>query len=72
MIGDHKAREKIVRMKVRDRIDSDHHPVDIWIEGGRVGKGRVRGKNCWREVWDEEGRESFKQKLEGMVEMGEE
>lgn len=49
MRGDVKGRIK--RMRIGDRIDLDHHSVEIWVEGRVVGKrkgerrkgaGRVR------------------------------
>lgn len=37
VIGDTEVREKILRMKVGDRIDSNHYPMEVWIEGGDMG-----------------------------------
>lgn len=44
IIGDRETREKVKRMRVGDRIDSDHHPLEIWIEGKRRGGKRGRGR----------------------------
>lgn len=55
-------------MKVEDKIDSDHQPVEIWIRGyeERKREGRKR-RNRWRGVWDEKGREEFRERV-GKVE----
>lgn len=57
-------------MKISDRVDSDHHPVKVWIEDRGDRKIRKKKeKREWRNVWDEEGRKEFKQKL-GKIEIG--
>jgi len=70
VIGDVEVRESIEYMEIGDRIDSDHHPVEVEVKGKewkrRKGKGE---KKEWRGVWDEEGREVFRQRL-GEVEGG--
>lgn len=51
--------------KNEDRIDSDYHPVEVWIEG-RVER-RKRGERrerAGRVIWDGEGREMFRKKIE--------
>lgn len=52
-----------------DRVNSDHHPVKALLEG-EVKDKRNRGKyrKCWREVWDDEDRNVFRQKV-GRLEM---
>jgi len=63
--GEEVTREKIRRMKVGDRIDSDHHPLEVWIEekrGRRGGRRKERGK-VWKGIWDREGREAFRGKV---------
>lgn len=69
-IGDLEVRERIKSLRIGDRVDSDHHPVEIWIEDREDRKIRKRkGKREWRGVWDEEGRKEFKRKL-GKIEIG--
>lgn len=51
-------------MKIGDRIDSDYHPVEVWMKGRearKVGKSKLR--KVWRGIWDEEGRDLFRRKL---------
>lgn len=43
LIGDEDVKERIKRMRIGDRIDSDHHSVEIWVEG-RVDREEERGK----------------------------
>lgn len=57
-------------MRISDRVDSDLHPVEVWIEDRGDKKIRKRkGKREWKGVWDEEGRKEFKQRL-GKIELG--
>ena len=43
------TRERVERLEVGDRVDSDHHPVAVWLRGegrersGRRKKGEGRG-----------------------------
>lgn len=43
------VRDRIKRMELVDRVDSDHHPIEVWLEGEVRGK-RKRGvdRKCWR------------------------
>lgn len=52
-------------MRIGDRIDSDHHPVEVWIEG-RVErrKREERRERAGRMICDGEGREMFRKKIE--------
>lgn len=43
LIGDENVKGRIKRMRIGDRIDSDHHSVEIWVEG-RVDREEERGK----------------------------
>ena len=73
VIGDEEVREKILELKKGDRIDSDHHTIKVWVEGGmkernkKIEKRKDRGG---RGVRDEEECRKFEQKL-GRVKMGE-
>lgn len=70
VLGSKDVKEKIRELKIWDKIDSDHHPMEIVIEGRDKWRRECRGGKCWKEVWDEEDRERFKQKLEGMMTEG--
>lgn len=37
------VRDKIERLQIEDNVDSDYHPVVIWIKGGGRGKGEKKG-----------------------------
>lgn len=65
ILAEKEMAERVARLEIGDRVDSDHHPVVVWMKGGdyeRKGGGRMKGRVC-RGVWDEEGRESFKARL---------
>jgi len=58
-------------MEVAEKVDSDHFPVVISVEGeGRGGKERSRKVRRWE--WTEVGRELFREKIEGALEGKEE
>lgn len=66
-IEDSEVKDKINRMRIGDRMDSDHHPIKLWI-GEQVGEGKERkkGRKLRREIWNEEGRQVFNKKIEGI------
>ncbi|XP_011868143.1 PREDICTED: uncharacterized protein LOC105562162, partial [Vollenhovia emeryi] len=66
VIGDKETRDRVKRLVIGDKIDSDHHPVEITIGEGvkeREGRRRKNRRKEWRGRWDEQGRESFRQKI---------
>jgi len=63
--------EEVERLEIGDKVDSDHHPVVVWMKE-RGDKKRVRegrGGAC-RGLWDEKGRVRFKNNL-GRIEQDE-
>lgn len=56
VMGNTEVKERVKRMRVGDKIDSNHHPVEVWIrseeerergeregvDGGGMGRGRKR------------------------------
>ncbi|XP_068991496.1 trichohyalin-like [Neodiprion pinetum] len=76
-IGDIEVRDRVKRIEIGDRVDSDHHPVIVWLRGAvaRTRKGkRVGGTN--RGDWTEEGRMRFRTEVKwegiGEVDVGKE
>ena len=67
MLGNEDTREKVERTEVGDRIESDHHPVVVWLrgEGREEGGGRKKGgeRGGGRGNWTEEGRREFMRKF---------
>jgi len=63
-IGDEETKERIRKMKIRDKVDSDHHPLEIWVEG-ETQRRRKKDKEqeIRKVVWDSEGRERFRKSL---------
>lgn len=42
-------REAVERMRVGDKIDSDHHSIEIWMKGETGRRGRNKGvEERWR------------------------
>lgn len=66
MIRNEKMREKVEKMVVEDRIDSDHQPVSVWIRGGGRRRGSIKegrkGKGG-RVRWSEGERRKFAEKF---------
>ena len=55
------TRERVERMEVAERVESDHHPAVVWLLGsaGRGWEGEKRGRGSARGNWTEMGREEF-------------
>jgi len=54
--------------KVEDKIYSNHHQVVVWLKG-EERKGRWEGERkdkSKRGIWNEEGKEAFRQRIEGV------
>lgn len=68
MIGDKEVKERMEKMRIGDKIDSDHHPLEVWIKG-EVKKKRKGTRRTRRDVWNEQGKRIFRQKM-GKIELG--
>lgn len=72
VIGDNRTRERIVEFRMEDRIDSDHRPITVGIEGekrrlgGNKGRGRMK-----RGDWTKKEQEDFKEAFRGVIGYGE-
>lgn len=40
VIGNEDSKEKVRGLRIRDKVDSDHHPIDVEIEGKQRGEKR--------------------------------
>lgn len=70
-ISDIGVKDRIKRLTIGDRIDSDHHPVEIWLKKeAKRKRSKAVSRKCWKGIWDKEGRINFKQKV-GRLEIGE-
>lgn len=66
IIGEGEVKDRVERMKVGDKIDSDHHPVEVWLKGVKGRRWECRGQERrWRGVWDEEGSKEFRERVGG-------
>lgn len=54
-------------MKVGDRMYSDHHSVEMWMENKmKRTKRHTAGRKGWKMRWDEVDRREFGRKMEGI------
>ncbi|CAK9816314.1 hypothetical protein ANTPLA_LOCUS8954 [Anthophora plagiata] len=76
VIGNEETREKVERVEVEGRIESDHQPVVVWIEGGKREGGNIRGKGKrgrrTKGRWTEEMKREFAEKFGRKEEKGKE
>ncbi|XP_071577594.1 uncharacterized protein [Temnothorax nylanderi] len=65
ILGDEDIREKVERLEVGEKVDSDHHPLILWIRDSEKGKQRRKEveKIRRRGRWNEEGRTRFSERL---------
>ncbi|XP_068989265.1 uncharacterized protein [Neodiprion pinetum] len=76
-IGDIEVRDRVKRIEIGDRVDSDHHPVIVWLRGAmaRTRKGKRVGGTS-RGDWTEKGRSRFRTEVKwegiGEVDVGKE
>jgi len=61
VIGNEETRERVVKMRVEDWVDSDHQPITVWVEGGGYREVRKGKRGRRRGVWTEKGREKFEE-----------
>lgn len=51
VMGNREVREEVEKMVVGEKIDSDHHPVEVWIKGEKERRERRRKEEKrWRGV----------------------
>lgn len=43
VIGNGEVETRVERLRVGDKIDSDHHPLEVWIRGERRYRERSKG-----------------------------
>ncbi|XP_029054555.2 eukaryotic translation initiation factor 3 subunit A-like [Osmia bicornis bicornis] len=65
VIAEEQGKERMKRMGIGDKIDSDHHPIILKMEGWGVGKEeeKERKKPVARGNWSQQGRENFKKEI---------
>lgn len=47
-------------MRIRDKVDSDHQPIEVWIKGRERRKQERKGKRGEGGIWNKEGRNMFR------------
>ncbi|XP_020297624.1 golgin subfamily A member 6-like protein 6 [Pseudomyrmex gracilis] len=74
VIGEAGLKEDVEKMVIEDKVDSDHHPVVVWVKAGGGQKKREKnvneGKKMERIRCSEEGRQQLEEEMgrEGMGE----
>lgn len=64
VLGDKEVKDRVREMKIGDKVDSDHQPVEVVIGGKDKWRGvRSKERRVWRGVWDVEGCDEFRQRL---------
>jgi len=64
VLGDGEAWDRVERLEVKNRIESDHFPIEVWLKGegeGRVKRASRRGRSG---RWTEERMVKFKGRME--------
>jgi len=70
ILGDEEVREKVRKFRVGEEVDSDHHPVEVWIKGReqRIKKFEgARGGRSGRGIWNTEGCKAYKEEIEKIL-----
>jgi len=70
ILGDEELREKVTRFRVGEEVDSDHHPVEVWIKRLDKRKRKIEGERGAREgkgVWNMEGCQAYKEGIEKIL-----
>ncbi|XP_029163724.1 golgin subfamily A member 6-like protein 22, partial [Nylanderia fulva] len=71
VLGDEDSREKVKKLRVKDKVDSDHQPVEVEIKGKQRKERRKNRGGRRGGTWNEERCRRFKEKV-GELEGGEE
>lgn len=70
VMGDGMVEEKVERVRIGDKVDSDHHPIEVWLRGETGRKAGTEGGRRGRRGMCDEERRIFKQKMEEVIEEG--
>lgn len=68
--GNRDVRETINGLQIEDKVDSDHHLIEVKIKGKAGERRKDSNENQWRGVWIEKGYKRFQRKV-GNVRWGE-
>lgn len=62
VLGDERTRERIREVRVEEKVDLDHRPITVWLEGSERQGSREdkRGKRRGIKIWTEENKEKFR------------
>lgn len=63
VLGDERTREGIRKVVIEEKVDSDHHPLTVWLEGSEKQRKGEEKRNSGRggvRIWTKEIRERFR------------
>lgn len=58
-MGDERTRERIREVRVEEKMDLDHRPITVWLEGSER-QGSREDKRRGIRIWTEENKEKFR------------
>lgn len=66
LVENSKTREGIRKLRIGERVDSDHQPLTVWLGRARSAKksGEKRRRRGEKGVWTEEGKKRFEKCFE--------
>lgn len=71
IIGSEEMRERIKKMKVGYKTDTDHQPIEAVIKGKKKWSRRNEvGRRIWRRICDKDEGKSFREELGRVNEVG--
>lgn len=59
VLGDERTRERIREVRVEEKMDLDHCPITVWLEGSER-QGSREDKRRGIRIWTEENKEKFR------------
>jgi len=64
VLGDGETWDRVERIEVKDRIESDHFPLEVWLRGEEEELGRKVSRRRGRWNCTEKGRAIFEERME--------
>jgi len=72
VLGDQEVKKKVEKIEMRNRMESDHHPIVVWIKGKIRREERKERRSEIirnRKIWNKERRKKFRDRF-GKIEVG--
>ncbi|KAL6416955.1 hypothetical protein ACFW04_013076 [Cataglyphis niger] len=72
VLADEDMRMQVSKVEMGDNIDSDHHPIIVWIKKGEDIRLERKERTSKKWMWTQEGKEEFMKALGNVEEVVEE